>query len=568
MASKSGGTVLLEEATRAFNNKQNWDQLCQEVAHYFYPEKSDFTEDIYIGEEFADHIVDPTTILMRRSLGETFNTMLRSGEWFGLGLDDPDLMNYTPVRQKLDIMNEIARYMLYAAGSGFKRATSEADHDFVTFGGAVISINLNRLRNGLVFQTWHMRDVAWEEDREGNIERVYRKWHTTAGDLYEQFKKVPGATIPQHVQQSINQGNRDSKVTVYHCVRPLYDDDAYHPLRNFPHTTPYISIYVDSDAEIIFESAEIEFPYVIPRWRLVRTWGAYPYSPAAITGLPLGRVLQRMMLTLLEAGEKSVDPPLIATSNVVSGPIDLASRAITWIDDEYDERLGQAIRPLDLGKNVPLGERMLLDVREIQQEIWYLNRLQLPDTRNRTAYEVSQIIQEQARQALPLFQPVQDQYNTAILENVVSKGMRLQWFGPDETFPPEMSGKKVEYVYNNPLSAALEQVKVGEFQQTMEIMGGAAQLNPQVAINVDLDKAVREAITATGAPNDWLVPEEQVAQTIAQLQKQQQEMQQMQQMQQMAATADQGAQAAMSIEGAMQGAPSDQAAPQQAPGGA
>lgn len=557
MPTKQGGTVLLEEATRAFNHKQNWDQLCQEVAHYFYPEKSDFTEDIYIGEEFADHIVDPSTIYMRRSLGENFSTMLRSGEWFSIGVNDPDLMKFNPVRRKLDQMDRITRLVLYSTQSGFKRATSEGDHDFAAFGGTVISANLNRLRNGVSFQTWHMRDCAWLEDREGNIDRVYRKWHTTAGHVAEQFKNVPGARIPQHIQQSVNDGNRDSKVTIYHCVRPVLEGDAYETMRRYPPNTPYISMYVDDESEIILEQAEIEFPYVIPRWRLVRTWGAYPYSPAAITGLPLGRVLQRMMLTLLEAGEKSVDPPLIATSNVVSGPIDLASRAVTWIDDEYDERLGSAIRPLELGKNVPLGERMIVDVRAIQEEIWYLNRLQLPDTRSRTAYEVSQIVQETARQALPLFEPIQDLYNTALLENVVSKGLRLGWYGTPDSFPQEMGGQKIEYTYNNPLSAAIEQARVGQFQQTLEIVGGAAQLDQQAAINVDLNAAVRDSVSATGAPNEWLVPEEQVRQTIAQMQEQIQAQQQMQQAQEAAGAVNEGAQAAMSV------AQADQALPAQ-----
>lgn len=558
MPTKQGGTVLLEEATRAFSFKQNWDQLCQEVAQYYYPEKSDFTDEITIGREFTRLIVDPTTILMRRTLGENFSTMLRSGEWFSIGVNDPDLMKFNPVRRKLDQMNAITRLVLYATQSGFKRATSEGDHDFAAFGGTVISANLNRLRNGVSFKTWHMRDCAWMEDREGNIDRVFRKWQTTAGHVVDQFDKVPRARIPQHVIQSVNDGNRDSKVTLYHCVRPVDEFDAYEPTRRYPPNTPYISVYVDDEAEIILEQAEIEFPYIIPRWRLVRSWGAYPYSPAALTGLPMARVLQRMMLTLLEAGEKSVDPPLFAASNVISGPIDLAARAVTYIDSEYDERLGAAIRPVELGKNVPLGERMLQDVRSIQDEIWYLNRLQLPDTRQRTAYEVSQIVQETARQALPLFEPIQDLYNTALLENVVSKGLRLGWYGVPESFPEEMAGQKIEYTYNNPLSAAIEQARVGQFQQTLEIVGGATQFDPQAAINVDLNAAVRDTVTAAGAPNNWLVPEEQVRQTIAQIQQQVQMQQEMQQVQQAAGTVNEGAQAAQSVAQAEQALPAQE----------
>jgi hypothetical protein len=53
-----------------------------------------------------------------------------------------------------------------------------------------------------------------------------------------------------------------------------------------------------------------------------------------------------MTLTLLEAGEKITNPPMIATQEAVRSDIDIAPGGVTWVDIEYDERLGSALRPI------------------------------------------------------------------------------------------------------------------------------------------------------------------------------------------------------------------------------
>ena len=49
-----------------------------------------------------------------------------------------------------------------------------------------------------------------------------------------------------------------------------------------------------------------------------------------------------MTLTLLEAGEKVVNPPLVATEQVVRSDVAIFAGGITWIDAEHDDRLGPA----------------------------------------------------------------------------------------------------------------------------------------------------------------------------------------------------------------------------------
>jgi hypothetical protein len=65
---------------------------------------------------------------------------------------------------------------------------------------------------------------------------------------------------------------------------------------------------------------------------------AYAYSPATVVALPDARLLQQITLTLLEAGQKAVDPPWKATSEAIQGGVNSFAGGITWVDPEYDER--------------------------------------------------------------------------------------------------------------------------------------------------------------------------------------------------------------------------------------
>jgi len=63
-----------------------------------------------------------------------------------------------------------------------------------------------------------------------------------------------------------------------------------------------------------------------------------------------------MIRTLREAGEKHVDPPMIATVDALRSDIQLYAGGITTVDIEYDERTGEALRPVDRNPGaMPIG---------------------------------------------------------------------------------------------------------------------------------------------------------------------------------------------------------------------
>jgi hypothetical protein len=152
---------------------------------------------------------------------------------------------------------------------------------------------------------------------------------------------------------------------------------------------PWVSIYYDTTNQHIMESIATWNPeYVIPRWQTV-SGSQYAFSPATIAALPDARLIQAMTYTLLEAGEKIVNPPLIATQDVVKSDIGLYAGAVTWVDRDYDEKLGESLRPMTQdSRGMPLGIEMQNDCRSMIMQAFYLNKLTLPQrSPEMTAYE-------------------------------------------------------------------------------------------------------------------------------------------------------------------------------------
>src|SRR3546814_11561861 len=98
--------------------------------------------------------------------------------------------------------------------------------------------------------------------------------------------------------------------------------------------------------------------YIIPRWQ-TDSGSKYAYSPATVAALPDARLIQEMTYTLLNAGQIAVRPPLLATAEAIRSDIQYYEGGITWVDAAYDERLGDALRPINQKYDgIPLGLEM------------------------------------------------------------------------------------------------------------------------------------------------------------------------------------------------------------------
>jgi len=495
---------LLERAHKLFSERGTFMSLCQEIAENFYPERADFTLRREIGNEFAGNLMTSYPVQVRRDLGDQIGQMLRptEKEWFHVGTEDQERLDHESKRWLKWAANTQRRAM-YDIRTHFARATTEADDDFACFGQAVIRASLNRNLDGLLYRTKHLRDVVWSEDEDGEICFVACKWRPHGFEL----ERYAGFNLTERLRAKINKNPLD-RVECMHIVTAseLYSGDTK--------GKPWASVYLTIEPFGVLEETPVRvLEYIIPRWQTV-SGSQYAYSPATIVGLADARTIQAMTYTLLEAGEKATNPPMVATQDAVRSDIAIYPGGTTWVDYDYDERLGSALRPLTIDtKGIPHGIDMQRDARALLMQAFYLNKLTLPQrTPQMTAYEVGQRIQEWIRAALPIFEPMEHDYNGKACETTFDLLLHGGAFGSPFDIPKRLQGRDFQFRFRSPLHDAVEQIKGQVWMQSKALIADAMSIDQSAIALLDAKVAVRDALEGIGCPPAWLRSEPTVKQ--------------------------------------------------------
>jgi hypothetical protein len=496
---------LIKRGDRLFSERKPLVSLWQEMAEQFYPERADFTVLRSMGQDFAANLSTSYPLLARRELGNIFSSMLRppGTQWMKISVFREDRVDNEGQRW-LDRVTEIQYRAMMDRRSCFARATAEADHDYASFGQAAISVELNSTLDRLLYRCWHLRDMVWSEGPDGNIVEIHRKWKPSAREVVERWPSRASRKLKELAQKP-----GDEKVECRHVVVPV---TRYEGSKKF--RTPYVSVYIDvTHGEVLAEEASADTIYAIPRWQTV-PGSQYAHSPAIIAALPEARMIQAMSLLLLEAGEKAVDPPMVAVEEALRSDVNLIAGGITFTEADYDERQGEAIRPMFRDKSgLPFGLDMLARSERTIADAFFLNKLTLPSTGGAmTAYEVSQRIQEYIRSAAPLFGPTLMEYNGQLCDLTFERLFRAGAFGPVDQIPESLAGQDIEFKFESPLYDAVEREKMQKFSELRLLLAEAAQADPTVMVHADLHAAIRDVARGIGVPAEWLTPEDVAAQ--------------------------------------------------------
>ena len=169
----------------------------------------------------------------------------------------------------------------------------------------------------------------------------------------------------------------------------------------------------------------------------------------------------------------------------------------------------------------------------------------MPDASHaRTAYEVQKLWEEFIRTTTPLFEPIQAEYNGAVCDQTFEMMLRMNAFGDMKQMPQILRGQDIRFIFDSPLTVAATRANAQAFTSVLQLTQGAVAVDPNVAVDWDVDTAYRDAVEGSGAPARWLISKEKADAIKTQKRKEQAAAQQTQQQ---LATADQGANVATKI---------------------
>ena len=584
----------------------------QELAEEFYPERANFFGRYAFTTTHVDYITDNTPWRNRRDLANALSILLRPDgqKWF-IARPKDEWRKTERGNAYLDSVSDVMRNYIYSKNSNFRVQWNLADNDFVVFGNAVIAMTENSKGNGFKWECFHIRDCAWEEDEDGVVNHLHRQMQIPLA----KWRRMFGAHSMTEGMLKTMKTNPSELETIHVACLPVdeFDMITKGAIQKRRTDHKFVMVYYCPKQKIALKTRLYhEFPYIVRRW--FRTEGPYGDSPAAMHDLVNARMLQAQSGALLDATELAVNPPMLASQEFVSGDVLLRPGAVNWVSANYDQKLGDAIRPLVTGANLPVGLETIKDTREQSAATWYINKLSLPaTTKDMTAYEVEQILEEYNRSIKPVVQPFQDDNKQALdllfmallrktreIEGAsaqlaqMNSGMpdpetdrrnllvdlgiqpSMQVFGPFSPLsavPPDLKDEwsgditDLDFEFDGPLEVAYRKIEAGNIKRGLTSLGEIAKLKPDVLDNVDVDTAVRDALQADSFKSKYLYPMQTVEKKRAQMQAKQMQAEKLAMAEKMSNMAGNAAKALPAVAGAMQGGKGGQPGPGGQPGG-
>mgnify|MGYP006348570309 FL=1 len=470
--------------------------------------RADYTTNITY-DDYAGWLSDDFPVQSRETLGNLIDSMLRQGAWFRMSTGDEDYDKRPVISATLKRITAKIRGLMYDKRSNWDLASKEGDHDWVSVGNPVYSIEASEMRDHLVYRAWHPRDCAWMCDEFNRPDTIFRNLRMTARNIRRKIENGgwKGPVPPPVMRASEFEPQREFMLR--HILMPtegLYGDQ-FSELRN--KRSPFLSIYIDVENQAYLNEAPAHvFNYVIGRQRVLsdKPWG---FSPLTLNGLANARMLQDMSLVLLEQGQKAVDPPIVVSGSVFTRDFNAFPGGVTEVDLNEGQKLQDAMQVLYTSQRINVGLELKQDTRNMIAESLLLNRLMLPQLRDMREVEVMVRTEEFRRAALPFFQPIQSQMHEQLLSVSFQMAVHMKMITPD-MIPSELQGKRTQWAFTSPLNEADARVELDKFNNSVQVIATGATVDQTIGTIFNARKATEDTIIALDRPQ-WLVPEDERA---------------------------------------------------------
>jgi len=507
------------EATR-----KTWEDHWQEILDYVMPRKADVTFVRARGTKRTEILFDSTAITANNLLAASLHGTLTSPSlpWFTLKLRNEELMEERDVqlwledsgRRMYDTFNE----------SNFNTEVHELYLDLCSVGTGALFVeeaNEGFEKGSIHFNTLHIAEYFIQENVNGKVDTLYRKYKLTARQAIEEFGED---NLGEKVTEA-SQAKPDKEFNFIHAVEPTKDYERAAGKVNTK--LPFHSCHVCIEDKMTVRTGGYnEFPYLVPRWSKA-TGEIFGRSPS-YNALPDIKTLNKAVEIGLKAWAKAIDPPLLVQDDGVIGRVRMTPAGITVVRNDG------AIKPLQIGSNWQITDMKENQLRTAIRQAYYSDQLQLQEGPQMTATEVQVRYELMQRLLGPTLGRFQSEFLNPLIERVFGIMLRAKAFMPT----PEMMGnQKLDIEYVGPLARSQRMEESIAIERLYQLVMNVGQIDPSIMDNINHDEAIRMRAKLLGVPKTVLRGKDEVAEMREAKAQQQQAMMEQQAAQQQAQTA-------------------------------
>ncbi len=509
-----------------------WESHWEEIAERILPRAAEFTGERQQGDKRTQKMYDATAALALERFAAAVESLLtpRGARWHTLRTNNPDINKDDGVKLYFDqVQNAMFSYR-YSPRANFASQVHEGYLGLGAFGTNGLFVDEAPVK-GCIYRAVHLADLFVAENQHGAIDTVFRRFEVSARQASQMFQD---GNLSDDLRKTAAD-KPDDRVKLLHVVMPRRDRL---PGRIGRLNAAFFSGYFEIATKHMIEEGGFDtMPFIVSRYNTGprETYGRSP----AMTLLPDIKMINEMSKTVIRAGQKVVDPPLLVADEGVLFPINSNPGAATFA--RMDGRNQPPIQPLQTGARVDIGLDMMEQRRKVINDGFLVTLFQiLVETPTMTATEVLQRAQEKGALLAPTIGRQQTEMLGPLIEREFDILDRQGLLPPLPGILQEAGGEyEVEYV--SPLSRAMKAEEGVAILRTLEMVQPIAAVDPSVMDNFDTDEITRTLADTNGAPQRILRNQDQISEM-------RQSRQQQEQMQSMIASAPAAAQAAQAAQ--------------------
>ena len=519
---QSRAEQFVKRFDRLYDKQRVWHPLWMDIASYVLPRKVNVLTTRTPGTKQTEKLFDSTGIHANEVLAASIHGALTNPvvKWFSLRMREKTLNDIQEVAVWLEECS--LRIFLAIQNSNFGAQVNEVYLDLGAFGtGAVLCEERDLLSpafNGLVFRALTIGEYVIEEDAEGFVDTLFRKYTLPTRHVVSKWETASQKVKDLAIKEP------EYPVPFLHVVLPRLGAKATGGSKG----KPFASFFVEYESRrLLSEGGYDEFPYMVPRWATT-SGEIYGRSPG-FTALPDIKTLNRAKEFDLKSWAKKLDPPLQTLDDGVIGTVKLFPGGQTVV------RQMDAIKPIDLGGDHRVNMLEANDLRGSIRQIFFNDQLQLPDKTIITATEVERRLELMQR----VLGPTVGRLDSELLSPTITRVFGLMY--RRGALPPvpevilqaaQQQQGDIDVVSEGPLSRAQRGSELLSVQRFYELALPLAQIRQEVLDNVNDDEVLRDIAKQAGLSARFLRDPQEVAQLReARLQAQEQAKQEAQAMQ-------------------------------------
>lgn len=377
--------------------------------------------------------------------------------------------------------------------------------------GTIDPSTLKTTWEGVDFTAIPLEESYFEPDRKGDVRVFWRKHRWTASECVDHCEKkdIP---IPECVSKALETG-ADTLFEVVFCVFPRPKIQKRKSVR-YPapeKLRPWgCQWWMEDTGELLGEEGGYyEKPILRGRWSST-SGSKWSHGPGNIA-LPTVRYLNAWMESYKTAGEKAVDPPILANEKDLIANVDLTPGGLTPCRDI------NGFKTLESAGRFDVAEVIIASLQAQVKTLFRTDDLQLKDSPAMTATE-AQIRYELMNRVLGrTLTFIQNDLLNPVILTIMAMRIRL---GVSAPMPNKVkkAGGIFNIEYQGPLARSQRTDEVAAIERGAAFVAGLAQFYPKVRAAFDPIKAIKHVFNRLGIPADCIPTEEEMRRAVAQAQ--------------------------------------------------